>query len=68
MKTLRELYIETGAIVPFKPKPVLRMTPNDRLLASWDMEEYYEHPEQCEVPLEQVPDYVLEYWRDHGKI
>lgn len=65
MKTLRELYIETGAI---KPRVVLRMDTVGHIAASQDMEEYYEYPYDCEIPLEQVPEYVLDYWRAHVKL
>jgi hypothetical protein len=54
--------------VPYRPRPVLRMDTAGHTFASMDMEEYYEYPDSCEVPLEQVPEYVLNYWRDHGKL
>lgn len=70
MKTLRELYVETGAIVPAgmvqRPaRPVLRMDADGHAAAIRHMEQERLAAEVgalCEIPLDQVPEYIVEAW------
>jgi hypothetical protein len=61
-KSLRQHYIDCGAI---KPRQVLRLDAVGRAMARAHMREDREAAERgylCEIPLEQVPEYVLAYW------
>lgn len=77
MKTLREHYIEVGAIVPAglrlvePPPPCLYMDDLAVITAQLHMMEDQQRAsegELCEIPLDQVPDFVLELWQERGVV
>lgn len=77
MKTLREHYIEVGAITPAglrlvePPPPCLYMDDLAVITAQIHMMEDAQLASEnqlCEIPLDQVPDFVLELWQERGAV
>lgn len=73
---LRQYYIDLGLLKPDQPTvwtsrhKTLRLLPEDQRFVD---EQIYEHElnafmgRESEIPLEQVPDYVLERWERLGQ-
>lgn len=71
MNTLRKHYINVGAITPDQPtnwasqRKTLRLDEAGMIAALDHIEAdmiAFDKGEVCEIPLDQVPDCVLEYW------